>query len=113
MAWTFDEALDDALVTVVRRDDSTGTFEFRVGELETVITIELCRFMDREHTEFWRSHAIKTPLQIDPYLPSPDFGDYPAHALHRAIDSITEWYADAVKQGHPPKEEWLVPLPRR
>lgn len=113
MAWTFDEALADDLVTVVTRDDSAGTFEFQVGELETVITIELGRFMDSEHTKFRRSHAIHTPVQIGPYLPSRDFDDYPACALHRAIDSITDYYRQAVQKGHTPAEDWLVRLPLR
>ena len=111
MAWTFDEALADDLVTVVTRDDSAGTFELRIGELETVITVELGRFMDSEHTKFRRSHAIKTPLQIGPYLPSRDFDDYPAYALHRAVASITDYFREAVGKGHAPTEEWLVRLP--
>ena len=113
MAWTFDEALADDLVTVVTRDDSVGTFEFRVGELETVITVELGRFMDSDWTKFRRSHAIKTPLQAGPYLPSRDFDDYPAYALHRAIDSITNYYRQAVRKGLTPSKEWLVRLPLR
>ena len=59
--------LDSELVTVVRRDDSRGVFEIRVGELETIVTIELCRYMFTNDTEFELSHAIKTPLQIGPY----------------------------------------------
>jgi hypothetical protein len=108
MAYTFDSALDDDLVTVVTRHDAMGTFEVRLGELETLITIDLGRFMDSDKTKFRVSHAIKTPLQAGPYRTSTPVDDYPAYALRRAITGLTDYYRDAVKKGHKPSEQWLV-----
>jgi hypothetical protein len=108
MAYTFDSALNDDLVTVVTRRDAMGIFEVRVGELETLITIDLGRFMDSDKTKFRVSHAIKTPLQAGPYRTSIPFADYPAYALHRAITGLTDYYRDAVKKGYEPRQQWLV-----
>ena len=109
MTYTFDAALDDELVTVIERSDEMGVFQIRVGTLETLVTIRLCRYMTSEHTRFEVSHAIKTPLQIGPYRTSVPSDDSPGSALHRAIDGLTRWYRDAVKMGHEPREDWLVP----
>ena len=111
MPFTFDGVLDNDLLTLVCGDVSSGTFKFRVGTLKTVITINLSSPTDSDRTTFRRSHAIKTPSQAGPYLPSLDFADYPAYALHRAITSITDYYKQAEEDGHTPTEDWLVPLP--
>lgn len=108
MAYSFDSALDDDLVTVVMRNDAMGIFEVRLGKLETPVTIDLGQFMDSDQTKFRVSHAIKTPVQIGPYRTSKPFGDYPAYALHRAISGLTDYYRQAVKEGHKPSEQWLV-----
>ena len=99
MAYTFDSALNDDLVTVVTRLDSRGIFEIRIGELETLVTIDLGRVMDSDETKFRVSHTIKTPTQIGPYRTSIPVADYPAYALHKAITGLTDYYRDAVKKG--------------
>lgn len=109
MTYTFDDALDDELVTVFERNDEMGAFLVRIGTLETLVTITLGRYMTSEHTRFELSHAIKTPLQGAPYRTSLPFDDSPGHALHRAVDGLTRWYRDAVENGHQPSEDWLVP----
>lgn len=111
MSWEFDEVLSHELVHKESWDESRGTLEFRIGVLQTIITIELGRFMDCDWTKFWRSHAIKAPHQHGPYLPSKEFGDDPPHALHQAISSFTRDYEIAVEKGHTPSDEWLVRLP--
>ncbi len=108
--WTFDEVLADELLTVLTRYDSAGIFELHIGNLETVVTIDLGRFMDTEKTKFRRSHAIKTPLQMRHYIPSDTVGDYPAEALHTAVRSLTHHYREAVRAGHEPREDWLVKI---
>ena len=100
---------DDELVTVVNFNVDYGAFEFTVGELETIITVELGRFLDSDETKFYRSHAIKTPIQMGPYLPSRTFDDSPESALGKAVSSITDYYRMAVDKGHPPTEDWLIP----
>ena len=109
MTWDFDRALGDDLITVETRYDDMGTFEIRLGELETIISIELGRFMTSDKTKFIVSHAIKTPVQFDAYRTSTTFADDPGHALARAISGLTSYYRDAVKQGHKPVEAWLEP----
>lgn len=108
MPHTFDSALEDELVTVLKRDDSTGYYEIRIGVLETVVTIELGRFMDSENTKFTVSHSIKTPGQAAPYRSGRFFYDYPAYALRMAIRGLTEHYCSAVRTGHKPDESWLM-----
>ena len=99
MSWNFDEALEDELLHDVSCDRSRGTFEFRVGELEEVITIELGRFMDGDQTKFRISHAIKAPWQRDAYRSSRVFDDDPVRALRRAINCITFDYRQALEKG--------------
>lgn len=109
MAYKFDEVLDDELVTVVERNDEMGEFVVRIGDLETLVSIELGRFMTSERTKFRLSHVIQTPMLAGPYRTSLPFGDDPGYALHKAIDGLTSYYREAVDQGHEPSEDWLVP----
>src|SRR5689334_713040 len=59
MAWTFESALENAVITIVARDDARGSYAIRVGVLRTPVVIEL-----RESPtiggqfEFRTSHAI-------------------------------------------------------
>lgn len=108
MPHTFDSVLDDDVVTVINRNDSMGVFEVRIGDLETVVTIELGRFMDGDQTKFSVSHAIKTPAQLAPYRTSHPFADNAPYALHRAITGLSEPYRGAVRAGLTPSESWLV-----
>jgi hypothetical protein len=108
MPWTLDKALDDDLVTVIDRHDDMGSYSIRLASLQTIISIELGRFLTSDKTKFIVSHSIHTPEQAGPYRTSVPFGDDPAYALHRAIDGLTSWYKIAVEKGHKPREEWLV-----
>lgn len=83
------------------------SIRFRLAGIPTVVAIDL------HHTgtgvfRFRRSHAIHTPTQIGPYWPGRDFDDDPAYAMNRAITSITEYYEQAVADGHVPNPTWLV-----
>lgn len=109
MPWDFDEALADPLVRVVNRIDEMGTFEIQIGDLETIITIELGRLMDSDETKVSVTHAIHTPVQIGPYRPSRPYWDDPEYALSQTISSLTDHYERAVNAGHQPQESWLVP----
>lgn len=110
MPHTFESALNNSLIHVVSRNDSSGVYEIRVGELETIVTIELGRLMDSDRTRFSLSHTIKTPTQAGPYRTSVPIADYPAYALLMAITGLTQYYRDAVKEGHKPNENWLVKI---
>jgi hypothetical protein len=41
MAFTFDDALDDDLVTVVDRNDEMGSYAVKIGKLETTVLSSL------------------------------------------------------------------------
>lgn len=108
MAWDFDTALSNPLVTVDNRIDAWGTFEIQIGSIPTIVTIELGRHMESDETKVWASHSIHTPLQAGPYRTSRPYWDDPAYALQQTISAMTDWYDQAVKAGHQPKESWLV-----
>ncbi|MBY3060324.1 hypothetical protein HF263_30425 [Rhizobium leguminosarum] len=80
---------------------------FRLNGITTVIEIHL-EDMGNGYTRFIRSHAIHAPGQAGPYWPGRDFDDDPAYAMHRAIDSIVDYYKHAVRDGHRPSASWLV-----
>ena len=108
MAWTLDTALDDESINVINRNDHLGVYEFRLGDLETVVTIQVTRLPASDEAVYHRSHAIHTPTQAGPYHQSRPYWDDVPYALHQAVSSITQYYRDAVKAGHRPQESWLV-----
>ena len=108
MSWSLDDALDDPLVHVLERDDDVGHYLIRIGVLQTAVAIELGRFLTSEDTRFRMSHVIKTPGQADAYRTSRTWDDSPGAALHKAVSGITEYYKQAVREGHTPEEGWLV-----
>lgn len=108
MAWTIENALEDDLVDIVNRDDHLGIYEFRLGGLETVVSVQVSRLPDSNEAVYHRSHAINTPTQAGPYHQSRPYWDSVPYALHQAISSLTQYYDEAVKAGHDPQESWLV-----
>ena len=108
MLWTIDSALDDDLIHLIARNDDMGIYEFRVGELKTIVTVEVGRSPSSERGRYHRSHDIKTPLQAGPYHQLQMFWDDVPDALHQAIGSITGYYSLAIANGHKPQEDWLV-----
>lgn len=80
---------------------------FRLAGIDTVVEINL-EETEQGYTRFHRSHAIHTPSQLGPYWPSRDYDDDPAYAMSRAIDSIIDYYHQAVQEGHEPESNWLV-----
>jgi hypothetical protein len=104
--WTLESALArHELVTFLRR--KRNTFFIRIGSLKTEIAISLRR--ERDGIGFTQSHVIKTPRQISPYRTSRPWGDTPGYALLQAITGLTQHYDDAIRNGLPPEEGWLVP----
>ncbi len=108
MLWTIDSALDDDLAHLFARNDDMGIYEFRIGRLKTVVTVEVGRLPSSERGRYHRSHDIRTPLQTGPYHQRPFCWDDVPYALHEAIGSLTAYYELAVAEGYEPKEEWLV-----
>jgi hypothetical protein len=108
MAWTIDKALDDDLIHLENRNDDLGVYEFRVGELDTIVSVDIGRLPSSDEAKYHRSHNIKTPKQAGPHRQSRPYWDDIPYALHQAISGITSHYRDAVKAGHKPDESWLV-----
>ena len=108
MPYTFDNVLDHDVITVLERDDDLGRFVIRLRDIETPITIRLCRFMSSEKTTFEVSHVIHTPTQPDAYWTSRPIADCPADALNQAVFGLTFSYQGAVNAGHRLCEDWLV-----
>jgi len=95
--WTLDKALNDDLITVLRRDDENGWYVFRLGKLSTPVTVRLTKKPNR--TEFRASHLIKTPEQAGPYVTSRPWNDNAPLALHDVITGLTMYYRDARPKG--------------
>jgi len=108
VAYEIEEVLADDLITIIERDDESGHYALRFGELETVVSIQLGRSRTTERTHYKISHAIHTPVQIGPYKTSLAFSDYWAAALDKAVTGITVHFREAVEAGYDPKESWLV-----
>jgi hypothetical protein len=108
MPWTLDSALQDDLITVIDRNDQLGSYAIRIGELETVVFIELGRLLTNDAVKFNVSHSIHTPIQAGPYRSGRFIEDDAGYALHRAIDALTSWYRQAVQEGCRPQENWLI-----
>lgn len=99
---------DDPALLIVEMHPSRA--RFRLVGIDTLIEIDLRNAGDGR-TRFRRSHAIKTPTQAGPYWPSRDFDDDPAYAMHRALESIVDYYREAIRAGHKPEPSWLVTSP--
>ena len=107
MPWTIESALDAPSVTEPKI--IIGEYQFYVGKLQTPIVVKLYRYPGGKEIFFMLSHFIHTPSQSGPYQPSSPCDDDEAYALHRAVSmTIADWYDGAVKEGHEPRESWLI-----
>lgn len=106
--WDFDSALDDDLIEVVERMDEMMHFAIRLGDLDEMIFIDLGRMASSDETKVFQSHAIATPSQAGPYRTSRPYYDDPEYALSTTISALTDYYRQAVRDGHEPSEDWLV-----
>jgi len=106
MAYTIKTAMRDESIDNPRK--LISEYQFRLRDLSPAITIRLYKPVGGKGIEFEQSHYIKTPTQIGPYITSRKWGDYEAYALHLAITSITQYYKEAVSEGHVPNNSWLI-----
>jgi hypothetical protein len=107
MGWTIESALDHKLLS--HKFKFLSEYRFVLGELSPMITIRIYKQADMENYWFQQSHFIKTPTQMGPYQTNRQYEDSEAYALHRAVHSLTQYYDEAVGQGHTPNDSWLVP----
>ena len=105
MPWTIDEALNDEAIERIERTNSGYSFWLKGIPIEVSVVLSINPV--RGGYNFNLSHFIKTPSQAGPYRPGRPWGDDEAYALHLAVTAITQYYNQAVKEGHSPSEEWL------
>lgn len=108
MSWTIEEVLSDE--SIERVEPCLGGYVFQLKHIPTKITVLLTANSNGGY-DFKLSHAIHTPTQLGPYHPSRPWGDDEAYALHLAVNSITNYYRDALKAGNTPSQDWLIPTP--
>lgn len=106
---TFDDVLENCLVTVVSRDDKKGIFKIKIGTLDTTITIKVNqrKSVNRQYL-YHVSHGIQTPIQHGPYFSSVCWGPTRPLSLHKAIEDFLVYYKKAIKDNYDPESEWLV-----
>lgn len=107
MGWDIKSALSDEIIHNPRK--LLSEYQFTLRDLSPTIAIRLYELIGADGVIFEQSHYIHTPMQAGPYQPSRPWGDDEAYALHLAVTSLTQYYNDAVRQGHSPKGPWLIP----
>lgn len=55
------------------------------------------------------SHHVHTPEQAGPYFPSRTFAESESEAIRQAIHTTTTFIKSAIRAGHEPQDNWLVP----
>lgn len=55
------------------------------------------------------SHNVHTPEQASPYYPSRTSCESEREAIRQAISTTTSFIKGALRVGHEPSENWLVP----
>jgi hypothetical protein len=110
MPWTEEEIF--AAEEIVEPALLASEHRFSLPGILTIIKVRIYRQLKAQSDmrfEFETSHLIHTPEQIGPYSPSAPWCDDADYALHRAVESIVSYYKAAVRNGHKPSVNWLVP----
>jgi len=112
VTWTFDNVLDDELITVVLHDEQCRAFQVRIGTLLTQITLMIEVSPETGHVRCNQSHALVTPLRYRAKQPGIELRNtltfVPAFALFKVLDVMIREYRAALAAGHVPNDEWLV-----
>ena len=58
------------------------------------------------------SHYAHTPEQATPYHPSRTSAESESEAIRQAISTTTSYIKSAIRAGHEPSDQWLVPNDR-
>ena len=110
MSWTEEEVF--AADEIVEPGALVSEHRFTLPGIPTMIRVRVYRQLKAQgdmRFEFETSHLIHTPQQIGPYSPSAPWSDDAQYALRRAVESIVSYYKAAVRNGHEPDANWLVP----
>ena len=107
---TIYDVIDDEIIREKR---------FRLDGIETVIRILILKqvkCVERNEQvgpfHFETSHYIKTPLQIDAYRPGTIYAATEDEAFMNAVNTLDQFYEEAVNAGLDPDPSWLVLNPR-
>lgn len=85
-----------------------GEYSFRLKEIPDIeIKIRLYRYADSNDISFSTSHFILTPIQAGSYITSRNYAPTEEIALMMAINTITDFYYSAIREGHTPSVDWL------
>ncbi|MBN2410521.1 hypothetical protein JXQ31_02440 [candidate division KSB1 bacterium] len=106
MPYTIETAFDEKPVENPRK--LLSEFKFNLSGIDTEITVRIFKNIINETVFFEQSHYIHSPVQIEPYHTNSNWGENEAYVLHRAIESLTDFYNNAINAGHKPNESWLV-----
>lgn len=111
--------MDDDILRVVENNKDiyelkklVNVYEFYLSAFSepVKVTVEIYHASDMTNPyQFSLSHYVRTPLQAGPYVPSAPYYASEAIALSQAIEAITSFIKAAVREGHEPRAEWLVP----
>lgn len=84
----------------------TRNFRLKLGLISKEISIKISKKYGRWSAK--SSHDIHTPTQGGPYQSRNTYRDGDT-ALTLAVTGFVHMYLGAIKQGHEPKDSWLVP----
>jgi hypothetical protein len=99
--------------SIIKASALVSEHQFKLAAIpSTIIHVRIYKDLLTEREELRyaaeASHFIKTPELSGPYKPDVLNKD-PQHALNRAVYSIVSYYETAVRSGHSPSDDWLVP----
>jgi hypothetical protein len=93
-----------------------------VRELKIFLNVGVDDFYPKIRIKIWKSsinssepfhftvsHNVHTPTQFGPYYPSVAQAVTESQAIDSAISAITKFLVSAIKEGHEPSDDWLVP----
>jgi hypothetical protein len=106
MSWTVENSFEDNNVKMLLLH--LNLYSFKIGELDTRISIRTYQEVGNDQILFDQSHFIITPIQAGRYITDVNHGETEGIAVHRAVNTIANFYNAAVAAGHTPSEEWLV-----
>jgi hypothetical protein len=95
------------LFSVVSRDDASGILMLRLGEIPTVITIEIEEIEGSDLFALHASHGIKPPGTSLYFVRYREYSS-PGEGLADFQRFFARTYKQAVDKGHRPSEAWLV-----
>lgn len=103
-------ALRGSISEVADLEATVGEYRFNFEDIPTEITVRLVRRPGTTQVFFRLSHAIQTPAQAGPYLPTSNGGTIESE-VREAIEGLAVFYRQGQEAGHSPDETWLVPTP--